>query len=132
MDFVEALLLHAKNCIPVVVDRFSEYKHFIALDHPFTALSVAKLFLQQVYHLHGLPNSIISDRDHVFTSQLWQELFRLAGVTLKMSIAYHPQMDVQTERVNHCLEAFLHCFVSACPTKWIEWIYLAEYWYNTT
>jgi hypothetical protein len=133
MDFVEGLPFSGgKNCIMVVVDRFSKYAHFLPLAHPFTALSVAKLFLQQVYRLHGLPESIVSDRDRVFTSQLWQELFRLANVSLKMSTAYHPQTDGQTERVNQCMETFLRCFVSACPSKWLDWIYLAEYWYNTT
>lgn len=93
---------------------------------------MTKLFLQQVYCLHGLPDSIISDRDRVFTSQLWQELFRLVGVSLKMSTVYHPQTDGQTEHVNQCLETFLRYFANACPTKWIEWIYLAECWYYTT
>lgn len=133
LDFVEGLPSSGgKNCILVVVDRFSKYAHFIPLSHPFTALSVAKLFLQHIYRLHGLPTSIVSDRDRVFTSQLWQELFRLADVSLKMSTAYHPQMDGQMERVNQCMETFLRCFVNACPSKWLNWIYLAEYWYNTS
>lgn len=133
MDFVEGLpSSRGKNCILVIVDRFSKYAHFVPLSHPFTAFTMAKLFLQHVYRLHGLPTSIISDRDRVFTSQLWQELFRLPGVSLKMSTAYHPQTDGQTERVNQCMEMFLRCFVNACPHKWIDWIYLAEYWYNTT
>lgn len=109
------------------VDKFSKYSHFIPLAHPFTALSVAKLYMQHVYHLHGLPQSIISNRDRIFTSSFWQELFRLAGVTLRMSSAYHPQSDGQTERVNQCMETFLRCFLNAYPSKWLDWIYLAEY-----
>ena len=133
MDFVDGLPPSGgKNCILVIVDRFSKYAHFIPMTHPFTALTVAKTFITNVYRLHGLPLSIVSDRDKVFTSQLWQELFRLAGVTLKMSSAYHPQTDGQTECVNQCMETFLRCFVSACLAKWLDWIYLAEYWYNTT
>lgn len=116
----------------VVVDRFSKFGHFIPLKHPFTALKVAQVFMQQVYHLHGLPTAIVSDRDKIFLSNLWQELFRLAGVTLKMSSVYHPQTDSQTERVNQCLETFLRCFVNAAPTKWFDWIHLAEFWYNSS
>lgn len=101
MDFVEGLPLSGGfNCILVVVDTFSKYAHFLGLKHPFIAASVAKLFLSQVYKLHGMPSAIISDRDRIFTSTLWRELFRLAKVDLCMSTAYHPQSDSQSERVN--------------------------------
>ena len=73
-----------------------------------------------------------SDRDRVFTSQFWKEMARLTGTKLRMSSAYHPQTDGQTERVNQCLEAFLCCFTHACPAKWAQWLSLAEYWYNTS
>ena len=133
MDFVEGLpQSHGYNCILVVVDRFSKFSHFLALKHPFIALSVAKIFMQQVYRLHGLPSSIISDRDKIFLSTLWQELFKLADVQLKMSSAYHPQTDGQTERVNQCMKTFLRCFVHATPVKWFEWLHLAEFWYNSS
>jgi hypothetical protein len=75
---------------------------------------------------------IISDRDRIFTSRLWQELFKLTDTTLHMSSAYHPQTDGQTERLNQCLENYLRCFVHSCPKKWYDWLPLAEYWYNTT
>jgi hypothetical protein len=112
------------------VDTFSKYGHFLPLKHPFTAASVAKTFHNQVYRLHGLPLSIISDRDRIFTSKLWRELFRLADVQLCMSSAY--QSDGHTERVNQCLETFLRCFVHMCPRSWSQWIALAEFWYNTS
>ena len=132
MDFVEGLPVSGgKNCILVVVDRFSKFGHFIPLKHPFTASVVAKAFMQQVYRLHGMPSVIVSDRDRIFTSQLWKHLFSLADY-LHMSSAYHPQSDGQTERLNQCLETFLRCFAHACPQKWLEWVYLAEYWYNST
>lgn len=132
LDFVEGLPQSGQfNCILVVVDKFSKFAHFVPLKHPFTALSVAKSYMNNIYKLHGMPLSLISDRDRVFTSNLWKELFGLSGVTLRMSSAYHPQTDGQTERVNQCLETYLRCFVHACPTKWINWLPLAEFWYNT-
>jgi hypothetical protein len=133
MDFIEGLpSSKGYNCILVVVDKFSKYAHFIALAHPFTALQVAKVFVDQVYRLHGLPSAIISDRDKVFTSALWKELFRMTQTDLLMSTAYHPQTDGQTERVNQCLEGYLRCAVHACPTKWKDWLPLAEFWYNSS
>jgi hypothetical protein len=69
MDFVEGLPQAGQaNCILVVVDKFTKYVHFIPLKHPFTVTSVAKLFLDHIYMLHGLPVVIVSDRDHIFTS----------------------------------------------------------------
>lgn len=131
MDFIEGLPRSGVyNCILVVVDKFSKFAHFIGLSRPFTAASVAKAFLDNVYKLHGLPLAIISDRDRVFTSCFWQTLFSLAGVELKMSSAYHPRIDGQMERVNQCLETYLRCFVHACPKKWSQWLSVAEIWYN--
>jgi len=105
LDFVEGLpSSHGYNCILVVVDLFSKYSHFLALKHPFRALSVANLFMQNIYKLHGLPSALVSDRDRIFTSQLWRELFRLAGVDLRLSSAYRPRSDGQTGKVTQCME----------------------------
>jgi transposase InsO family protein len=116
----------------LAVDKFSKYSHFLPLSHPFTAITVAKLFFSEIYRLHGMLVTIVSDRDRIFTNQLWKELFHLSGVTLAMSSAYHPQTDGPTERDNQCLETFLRCFVHACPSQWVQWLSLAEYWYNTS
>lgn len=94
MDFIEGLPLSGGfNCILVVVDTFSKYAHFLGLRHPFTAASVAKMFLSQVYKLHGKPSTIVSNRDCIFASNLWRVLFCLAKVDLCMPTAYHPQSD---------------------------------------
>jgi transposase InsO family protein len=103
MDFVEGLPKSKnKDTILVVIDKFTKYAHFLPLSHPYTAMSIAQIFHNEVYKLHGLPSTIISDRDKVFTSSLWQELFKLSETTLNMSSAYHPQTNGQTERLNQC------------------------------
>jgi hypothetical protein len=72
MDFIEGLPISSSyNCILVVVDKFSKYSHFIKLKHPFNTLKVAKLFVDNMYKLYGMPQAIVSDRDRIFTSQLW-------------------------------------------------------------
>uniref|UniRef100_A0A2N9HH28 Reverse transcriptase n=1 Tax=Fagus sylvatica TaxID=28930 RepID=A0A2N9HH28_FAGSY len=123
MDFVEGLPTSSKqNVIFVIVDRFTKYVHFIPLSHPYTASKVAALFLQHVFKLHGLPSSIVSDRDTAFTSLFWEELFRRQGVDLAMSSSYHPQSDGQTEVVNKSLEHYLRAFAADKPSLWVEWL----------
>ena len=98
LDFIEGLPISYKHdVILVVIDKFTKYGQFIALAHPFIALQVAQAYMANIYKLHGLPESIISDRDRVFTSKVWQELFRLTNTQLLMSSSYHPQTDGQTE-----------------------------------
>jgi hypothetical protein len=133
MDFIEGLPHSGRyNCILVVVHKFSKFSHFILLSHPFSAATVAMAFMDHVYKLHGPPEQIISDRDRIFNSLFWRQLFAMSGTTLKMSSSYHPETDGQTERVNQCLEGYLRCFAHACPSKWIQWLTMAEYWYNTS
>ena len=116
----------------VVVDRFTKFAHFISLTHPYSAQEVARVFLDQVMKLHIIPNSIVSDRDKIFTSLLWQELMRSLGVKLKMSTTYHPQMDGQTKRVNQCVEGYLICLCFLHPKGWHKWVSLAQQWYSSS
>jgi hypothetical protein len=82
MDFIEGIPKSTGyNCILVVVDRFSKYAHFVPLAHPFTASTVATAYMDHVFKLHGMPKSIVSDRDKIFTSQFLRELHRITGTT---------------------------------------------------
>jgi hypothetical protein len=133
MDFITGLpKLDNKSVIVVVVDRLSKYAHLCALQHPFTTSTVAQIFMDQVFKLHGMPHSIVSNHDPTFTSNFWQELFKIQGTKLHLSTTYHPQTDVQTEVVNKCLETYLRCFASEKKNQWAQWLPLAEWWYNTS
>jgi hypothetical protein len=132
MDFIGLPKSVGFNSILVIVDRFSKYAHVLPLKHPFSAKQVAQVVLDMVVRLHGMPQSIVSDRDRIFTSDFWKELFKLYYTTLVTSTAYHPQTDGQSERVNQSLEMFLRCCIQDSPKKWKSWLPLAEFWYNTS
>jgi len=133
MDFIEGLpKVGGKSVILTVVDRFSKYAHFIALGHPYTAVSVARAFFDGIVRLHGFPTSIVSDRDPVFTGHVWRDLFKMAGVTLRMSTAFHPQTDGQSEVVNKVIAMYLRCVTGDRPRAWVDWLAWAEYCYNTS
>jgi transposase InsO family protein len=132
MDFIEALpRVGGKSVILTVVDRFSKYCHFIALGHPYSAESVAQAFFTEIVRLHGIPQSIVSDRDPVFTAAFWKELMRLSGVKLQMTSAFHPQSDGQTEAANKVIVMYLRCLTGDRPRQWLRWLPWAEYIYNT-
>lgn len=116
----------------MVVDRLTKYAHFIPLAHPYSVQSVFQALMDNVIKLHGIPLVIISDRDRIFTSKLYKELFAALNVELRFSTTDHPQTDGQTERVNQCLEAYLRGMVFQEPKQWIKWLPLAELWYNTS
>jgi hypothetical protein len=132
LDFVEALpRVRGKSVILTVVDRFSKYCHFIPLAHPYSAGSVAQAFFADIVRLHGVPQSIVSDRDPVFTSTFWAELMRLMGTKLQLTSAFHPQSDGQSESANRVVVMYLRCLTGDRPRQWLRWLPWAEYLFNT-
>ena len=97
-----------------------------------TRLHLCPRHSDNVVKLHGVPLSIISDRDRVFTSAFWQELIKVVGTKLSYSTAYHPQTDDQSKKVNKCLEQYLRCAVQDNPKTWRRWLPMAEFWYSTS
>ena len=130
-DFITKLpLAQGYDAILVVCDRFSKMAHFIATTKKTLAEGLAKLFRDQVWRLHGLPESIISDRRVQFAAGMMKELNNLLGIQTKLSMAYHPQMDGQTERINQELEQYLRVFIDHRQEQWPDWLGTAEFTYN--
>lgn len=128
LDFITGLPpFHGNTTILVVVDCFSKGFHLGMLPITHTALLIALLFLNIINKLHGMPRSLVSDRDPLFLSQFWQELFRLSGTHLRMSSTYDPQSDRQIEVLNLIPEQCLCAFVHKKPSTWgkflpwVEW-----------
>jgi hypothetical protein len=133
IDFIEGLPKYeGYSVILVVVNHLTNYAHFMPLKHPYTASSVAQVFFNNVVKLHGVPRTILSDKDKVFTNTFWKELFRLLDTQLCMSSSYHDQTDGQSKRVNQCLETYLRCAISSTPKQWLKWLSLPELWYNSS
>ena len=118
-DFITGLPpSHGFTAILVVVDRYSKGTHLGALPPKYSAHKVACLFFDIVCKLHGFPHSLVSDRDPIFLSSFWRELFRISGTKLRYSTAYHPESDGQTEVLNRTLEQYLCSFVNDKPALW--------------
>lgn len=134
MDFITGLPLSG-GCdeIWVIVDRYTKMAHFVALAvGSKTAADLARVFAREVWRIHGLPSDIVSDRDSRFTSATWQVFLAILGIRPRMSTAFHPQTDGQTERVNQTIEAFLRPFLNAEQDDWADLLPLAEYAYNNS
>src|SRR5882724_601904 len=114
----------------VVVDRVSKRAHVIPTTSDVMAAGVARLFRDHIWKLHGLPEEVISDQGTQFVSNFTQSLSHLLGIRVAASMAYHPQTDSQTERVNQEVEQFLRLFVNQWQDDWYKWLAIAEFSYN--
>ena len=118
------------DSIMVTVDRLSKMVHLIPTTARLSSEGLARLFRDNVWKHHGLPEQIISDRGPQFVSGFMRELNKLLGIKTSPSTAYHPQTDGQTERVNQEVEQYLRLFVNHRQDDWAEWLSLAEFSYN--
>ncbi|MCO5605843.1 hypothetical protein L7F22_060027 [Adiantum nelumboides] len=132
MDFVTGLpTVAGYDSVYVVVDMLTTVAHLIPVKTTYTASDINRVFIKEIFRLHGLPKRIISDRDTKFTSKFWTSLFQAIGSQLCFSTAYHPQTDGQTERVNQVIEDVLRAYCSQKPRKWVQYLPLVEYAYNS-
>ncbi|KAF8748433.1 Chromo (CHRromatin Organization MOdifier) domain [Rhizoctonia solani] len=118
------------DAILVVIDLFSKLGHFIPTSKKVSAKGLANLFVSHIWKLHGLPVKTISDRGTTFTGKFLRALYQQLGIKPSFSLAYHPESDRQTERVNQFIEFYLRSYVTADHSDWVKWLPLAEYAYN--
>jgi len=131
VDFVVELLESSRHdAIMTVVDSVSKRVHFVPTHTTVTAEEAARLFLHHVWKLHGLPKRVVSNHGPQFVASFTKELYRLLGIQLSSSTAWHPQMDGQTERVNQELDQFLHLFVNEWQNDWYDLLPIAEFQHN--
>ena len=112
VNFITKLLLVArKNAILVVCDRLTKIIHFVATMEEMSVKGLVRLFRDNVWKLHRLPESVILDRGPQFVIELMKELNRMLGIETRLSTAFHPQTDGQMEQINQELEQYLRFFV---------------------
>lgn len=131
MDFITHLpTSEGRDAILVVVDRLTKMRHFIACNDTCDAEEVAKLYVENIWKLHGLPSTVISDRGPQFISEFWKHLNKRLQINSLLSTAFHPETDGQTENANAVLEQYLRAYVSYLQDDWTQWLPLAEFAVN--
>jgi hypothetical protein len=132
MDFITKLPRTNKqhDSIMVVVDNLTKVAHFVPVKLTHKAANIVDVYMKEISRLHGMPKTMVSDRDSKFTSKFWKGLFNGFGTNLNFSIAYHQESDGKTERVNQVIEDMLRMYVMDKPSKWEDYLHLVEFDYN--
>jgi hypothetical protein len=132
VDFITHLpLSNGFDAILVVVDRLTKMRHYIPCHMTDGAEEAARLFIREIYRLHGAPTSIVSDRDIRFVNSFWKHLSNRLQLAMRLTVAARAQGDGQTERMNAVLEQFLRAYVSYLQDDWVDWLPLAEFSANS-
>jgi len=130
-DFITKLpLAQGYDTILVVCDQLTKMTYFILTTEKTLAKELTRLFRDHVWKLYGLPESIISDRGVQFVANLMKELNQILEIKTRLSTAFHPQTDGQTEQTNQELEQYLRMFIDHQQKQWLEWLGTAEFAYN--
>ena len=127
---VKLPLAQGYNIILVVCDYLTKMVHFILTMEKTSAAGLAQLFRDNIWKLHGLPKSIISDRGAQFIAGMMRKLNERLGIKTKLSMAYHPQANGQTKHINQELKQYLRMLVDHRQEQWPEWLGMAEFVYN--
>ena len=136
MDFITGLPISTDwkgdsyDLILVIVDRLTKMVHYKPVKVTIDAPGLAEVIIDVVVRHHGLPDSIVTDRGSLFTSKFWSSLCYFLGIKRKLSTAFHPQTDGQTERQNSTIEAYLRAFVNFEQNNWARLLLMAEFAYN--
>ena len=131
VDFIMKLpVVAGKDVILVVYNRLSKMTHFVATTEGTSVKGLARLFWDNVWKLHGLPESVVLDRGPQFAVELTKELNKMLGIETKLLTAFHLQIDGQMEQMNRELEQYLRFFVEHRQKDWLEWLVSAEFTVN--
>jgi transposase InsO family protein len=132
IDFITKLprTIRQHDSIMVVVDKLTKATHFVPVKTTHTMDNIAEVYMRDIARFHGIPRTIVLDRDTKFTSSFWRVFFKGFGTDLNFIISYHPQSDGKIERVNQVIEDMLRMYVMDKPSKWEYYLHLVDFAYN--